>query len=43
MRLGAGQASAELAFLARLGATRWAADKQRWFLLGFHDHMMPDS
>jgi hypothetical protein len=43
MRLGAGQASAKLAFLVRLCATRGAADKQRWFLLGFHDHMMLDS
>jgi hypothetical protein len=42
MRLGAGQASAKLAFLARLCATRGTADEQRWFLLGFHDHMMPD-
>jgi len=37
MRLGAGQASAKLAFLARLSATRGTADKQRLFLLGFHD------
>jgi hypothetical protein len=42
MRLDAGQASAKLAFLARLCATRGTADKQCWFLLGFHDHRMPD-
>jgi hypothetical protein len=42
MRFRAGQARVKLALLPRPGATRGTADKQRMFLLGFHDHRMPD-
>lgn len=40
MRLRAGQASAQLALLSRLGATGGATNRQGCFSLGFHNHRM---